>query len=76
MILEIVRLGSGTYGRIGNGEAFAQWLSRDETPDYSHPQGRRWGVWRAASGTTLYLGRLVVTMSRRTTTRGAKAAIT
>jgi len=74
--MEIEKLGSGTYARIGNGEAWMQWLSRDETPDWPHPRDKRWGIKREPGGTTVYLGRLVVTMSQRSTTRRPNAATT
>jgi hypothetical protein len=49
-----------TFGR----EVWAQWLRGDDTPDCPHPQGRRWGVSVQPGGTTLYVGRIVVTVSR------------
>jgi len=46
------------------GEVWAQWLAGNDTSDWPHPLGRRWGINREAGGTTLYAARLVVTVSR------------
>ena len=52
-----------TYGKTRLGEVFVEWLGEGETPDWPHPEGKRWGLVEDDGEWLVYAGRVAAVVS-------------